>query len=74
MEVEAAANELRLNWSVRGLAYLLSKHGIEWLIPTTSRDDGMARVELRVLGTKVKEVQWTGTDGSARHALGTREG
>ena len=47
MEVGTAANELRLNWSARGLAYLLSKHGIEWLIPTTSRDDGTARVELR---------------------------
>jgi hypothetical protein len=29
MELGAGANELRLNWLVRRLTYLLSKHGIE---------------------------------------------
>ncbi len=69
----AGANELRLNWSARGLAYLLSKHGLEELIPITSSSDGSARVELRVVGAEVKEMRWMGTGGSAHHASDARD-
>ena len=74
MEAEAGANELRLNWSARGLAYLLGRHGVEGLPPITCPGDGAARVELRIVGAEVKEVRWVGTGGPARHAAGTREG
>jgi hypothetical protein len=74
MAAETGADELRLNWSARGLAYLLSKHGIEEPLPITPPSDGMARVELRIVGAEVKEVRWMGPHGSARHASGTREG
>ena len=74
MGAGAGANELRLSWSARGLAYLLGKHGIEGLIPLAAASDGTARVELRVVGAEVKEVRWTGTGGSARRASGARGG
>jgi hypothetical protein len=74
MQGGADANELRLNWSARGLAYLLSKLGIEGPIPTTSREDGTARVELRVLGTEVKDVRWTRDTRVRANAMGTRDG
>ena len=74
MGAETGTDELRLNWSARGLAYLLSKHGIERPLPITSSGDGTARVELRIIGAEVKEVRWVGARGSARHASGTREG
>ena len=74
MGAGAGANELRLNWSARGLAYLLGKHGLEGLIPITAPSDGTARVELRVVGAEVKEMRWMGTGGSAHHASSAREG
>ena len=42
MGVGAGTGELRLNWSARGLAYLLSKHGIEGLHPVTRHDENAA--------------------------------
>ncbi len=72
MGARATANELRLSWSARGLAYLLGKHGLEELIPLAAPRDGSARVELRVVGAEVKEMRWMGTGGSARRAPGTR--
>ena len=67
MGAETGTDELRLNWSARGLAYLLSKHGIERPLPITSPGDGTARVELRIIGAEV-EVWWVGARGFARHA------
>jgi hypothetical protein len=58
MGAETGTDKLRLNWSARGLAYLLSKHGIERPLPITSPGDGTARVELRIIGAEVKEVRW----------------
>ena len=73
MSVEAGRSELRLTWSARGLAYLLSKHGIEGLHPITGPDDGTARVELQIIGTEIREVRRVGAQGPARHASGTPE-
>ncbi len=65
MGADAGADELRLVWSARGLAYVLGKRGVGEPLPPVVPGEGMARVELRVAGGEVREARWVGAGGKA---------
>ncbi len=65
MGTDADADELRLVWSARGLAYVLGKRGIGELPTSAAAGDATARVELRVARGEVKEARWVKASGRA---------